>query len=279
MVTVSSSVTAYALIFHGSRDPRFHQAANALTRSFQEAFGAAKRPPEWALFNRESDYSSVTGLVSMQSGAMATEVVAALYLEGDLLPLAEQIIQLAQRLLATTALNRSLELVVLPVFLLPGVHVMEDVPAALEEARRSLPPSVQFHLTPHLGSHSGLQQLLVQQQRAYKADAWVLLAHGSHRLGGNQPVEALARTIRATTAYWSMPPGLQDRIEDLAQQGKRTIGILPYFLFAGATTDAIDQLVTRLAHQFPALQLTLAAPLQASFDLGACLVDLVRLKQ
>jgi sirohydrochlorin ferrochelatase len=54
-------------------------------------------------------------------------------------------------------------------------------------------------------------------------------------------------------------------VSELVKQGAAKIGILPYFLFPGGITDAIDDLVTQLRKQFPTTNLLLeGAMLQGS---------------
>jgi sirohydrochlorin ferrochelatase len=105
-------------------------------------------------------------------------------------------------------------------------------------------------------------------------EAWILMAHGSRRPGANAAIDVVADHLGAVSAYWLTPPSLQSRLEELQQTGCRTIGILPYFLFPGGTTDAIAEMLAQLSPQFPDLQLHLAAPLEASPELADLLIEL-----
>jgi len=42
-------------------------------------------------------------------------------------------------------------------FLLPGVHVMEDIPTEVAIAQQALDPELKIALQPHLGTHLGLR--------------------------------------------------------------------------------------------------------------------------
>lgn len=168
-------------------------------------------------------------------------------------------------------LNR---LQIVPLFLLPGVHVMEDIPVEVGLARQALNSSLTLDIRPHLGAHPGLRRLLANQMNAVSADAWILLSHGSRRPGGNQSVEALATQLGAVSAYWSVPPSLEMRVSALVDAGHRQIGILPYFLFAGGIMDAIAQAVEQLSQTFPTVNFKLAEPLAASAELADLIVDL-----
>ncbi len=210
------------------------------------------------------------------STVLATSpLVGTAVLELHPLPLHQQIQQFAEHAIAT---GHSLLLIV-PLFLLPGVHVLEDLPAAVAIAQSMLPPSFTLNVAPYLGSYpplqQQLQQLLMPSQTSAPDRQQILLSHGSRRPGGNAPVEAIAAELNASPAYWSTAPNLDTQVSSLMQQGCQQIEILPYFLFTGKITDAIAQLVADLATQFPQLSLHLAKPLGATPPLASLVVDLI----
>jgi sirohydrochlorin ferrochelatase len=153
--------------------------------------------------------------------------------------------------------------VILPLFLLPGVHVMDDIPREIELARKMIGDRVELKIAPYLGSYSNLDRLLIPHRQGLPSQS-ILLAHGSHRGGGNTIVEQLAQKLEMIAAYWSLAPSLADRVADLVEQGVTEIGILPYFLFPGGITDAIANLVAEFRLQFPATKLLLADPIGAN---------------
>lgn len=138
---------------------------------------------------------------------------------------------------------------IVPLFLLPGVHVVEDIPEQIAIAQSRI--EAKLHVLSHLGSHSGMVEVLAARFAQVDSDARILLSHGSRRSGGNAPVEEIATAIDAVSAYWSVEPKLATRIEEL--QDCEKIVILPYFLFSGGITDAIAESVKALQH--PGLQL------------------------
>jgi len=210
----------------------------------------------------------------------------------------------------------------LPLFLLPGVHVMEDIPAEVALAQANLGNSIVLSLQPHLGANPGLGKILAKQLSAVETDAkileasqsrtdnrsgsillpgitqseqdicatrtlhahttnlqqWnapkILLAHGSRRSGGNEPVKVVADQLGAVVAYWSMQPTLEEQVTTLADAGYQQLTIIPYFLFSGGITDAIAQMVVSSAQQFPQLQLRLGEPIGVSVELAKLIVDL-----
>ncbi|KAM3096444.1 sirohydrochlorin chelatase [Phormidesmis sp. 146-35] len=226
------SSSAYLLVSHGSRDPRPQAAMTQLATLIRQKIQA---PVETAT------------------------------LECSPLALHEQIQQFGQTLTPHSSIQ------IVPLFLLPGMHVMEDIPSQVKIAQRSHPGTIA--ISPHLGTHPGLKNLLTS--RLDSQSAHILLSHGSRRSGGNQSVEPLAKALNAVPAYWLVAPSLETRLQELASQGHAKVTILPYFLFPGGITDAIAQSVEQLSLQFPNLHLTLTAPLEVSDTLVNLLVDLI----
>ncbi len=273
---------AYLLVFHGSRDPRPEAAANVLAKHFLER-----------IQHVESKNLTKVGSFAPFGESLEPEppLVRTACLECGPLPLHQQIEQFGASLQAavmadavtnTDAISNTVNLpkiVVVPLFLLPGVHVMEDIPQAIALAQQTMGDRITIEMRPPLGSHRGLHRLVTERMAAEPMEAWILLAHGSRRPGANQPIEDLAEHLGAVTAYWSVPPSLESRLQTLMQLGIRKIAILPYFLFAGSITDAIAQMVAAIALQFPSLSLHLTAPLEASSALTDLLVDLAQHKE
>ena len=276
--------SAYLLLSHGSRDPRPQAAIDALAERFAQKIPYAGLQSlatgnEGAIAN---DHPSLTTAPLHATATIECEppLVGTAFLECHPLPLHQQIEQFSDRVKsATIASNGSAKpckIAILPLFLLPGVHVMDDIPQEMALAQQALGDAIELDLRPAIGSHSGLHRLVTECMAKQPVEAWIVLAHGSRRPNGNQPVEDLAEHLGTLTAYWSVPPSLESRLQELSQLGICQIGILPYFLFAGGITDAIAQAVETLSQQFPTLKLHLAPPLAASSELTDLLVDLAQ---
>lgn len=237
---VLSQSSAYLLVSHGSRDPRPQGAIAQLAERVQHKM------------------------------LSPSALVGSAVLECAPLPLHEQIQQFSQTAIAQNI--RHIQIV--PLFLIPGVHVMEDIPEQVKIAQQALKETVTIAISPHIGTHPGMENLLANRFAQHSADAYILMSHGSRRSGGNQPVETLASKLGAVSAYWSVAPKLESRLQELAQSGCQRVAILPYFLFAGGITDTIAQAVDQLSHQFPNLALDLAAPLEVSDRLADLVLDL-----
>jgi len=58
------------------------------------------------------------------------------------------------------------QVVVLPYFLAPGTHVVDDVPELISEARESH-PNVSFKVMPYLGGVDGIIDLILESARLH----------------------------------------------------------------------------------------------------------------
>ncbi|MBF2005078.1 sirohydrochlorin chelatase [Chlorogloeopsis fritschii PCC 9212] len=249
--------SAYLLVSHGSRDPRPEIAMQQLAKLVSN--------------KAQGNLSKVAG-VNVAFASMCETLVGTAYLELSPEPLHQQIINFARNSVATL---KETHLKIIPLFLMPGVHVMEDIPREVELAQQSLGQDILIELQPYLGSHSGLEQLWAKQFAGTTATAKIVLAHGSRRSGSLQPVEAIAKKLGAVTAYWAVAPSLESQVQQLIAAGYRQIAILPYFLFAGGITDAIAQATKKLQLHFPEVNFQLAEPLGASAELADLIWDLL----
>ncbi|MEA5604884.1 sirohydrochlorin chelatase [Nostoc sp. UHCC 0252] len=247
--------SAYLLVSHGSRDPRPEVAMEQLAKLVYHKYHNA--------LNSEH----LVGIAALEMSPQ---------------PLHEQIQQFAKSAFGDTCGGLRLRihsqnenrLKIVPLFLLPGVHVMTDIPAEVALAQQAVGQDIIIELQRHLGSHPNLEKLLAKQIATIKAEAWILLAHGSRRPGSKETVEAIAASLSAVDAYWAGPPSLESRVKELVAAGYREIAILPYFLFAGGITDAIAASVEELKLQFSAVNFQLAEPLGASAELAELVWDL-----
>lgn len=190
-------------------------------------------------------------------------------LEAKRLPLHRQIVEFSRRARAAGADRVQL----VPLFLLAGVHVMDDIPAEVEQARQEL-SDFTLETCPHLGSHPGIRGLLRHKLRTTASETLILLAHGSRRPGGNDSIDRLAQSLGGTAAFWAVPPSLESQVVHHMQNGVQRVAVLPYFLFAGSTTDAITHLTEELAERFPQMGFHLLPPLGPSPELARLVIDL-----
>ncbi|NJL47489.1 MAG: sirohydrochlorin chelatase [Leptolyngbyaceae cyanobacterium SM2_5_2] len=281
------SPTAYLLVFHGSRDPRPAQAAEYLAQfvrlqleSKPVGLTVAKSARPKGYVSPSSYFERLPMPLTSSSPIKANDpgdwpysaylpLVGTACLEAGALSLHEQIIEFGHRVSAAGV--RSIRIV--PLFLLKGIHVSEDIPAEVQLAQRAL-PTLTLRLCAHLGSHVGLEGLVRTKLQSTTADDWLLLAHGSRRIESNGAIQSLAESLGGTTAYWAVSPSLETQVIQLIQQGVQRLAILPYFLFTGPTTDAVTRRTEDLAERFPSISFHLLPPLGPSPELAHLVVDL-----
>lgn len=258
------SASACLLVTHGSRDPRPQIALDHLVKLMSA--------------------NPVGGGAAHQFSDRSKHLIAAAQLELAPEPLHQQILRFAQ-LAADRGKTR---VQILPLFLLAGVHVMEDIPAEVELARSRLKqhsdsmqpdlaiPDLAIDLLPHAGQHPDFWKLLINPVDEIGAPpaGKILLAHGSRREAANQPVTEIAAQLGAMPAFWSVAPDLETQVTNQLKQGCQEIQILPYFLFEGGITDAIEQQVQQFAQQFPYVRFHLAKPIGATQALADFLLTL-----
>lgn len=269
--------TAYLLISHGSRDSRPQKAIAKLTQLLYTQLET--QHATWIPTLNAAPILPIPDGARTTASAMVVNsswypLVGSATLELAETPLHEQIRQFASVALAQGCNKLQL----LPLFLLPGVHVMEDIPAEVALAKVSLGEAIKINQRPYLGSHPGLAKILAYQIAKVDADATILISHGTRRANGNESVKAVADELGAIVAYWSMTPTLEEQINILADTGHKQIAILPYFLFSGGITDAISQLVTRLKDQYSEIKLILCNPIGVSSELTDLIIDLIENK-
>lgn len=246
--------SAYLLVSHGSRDPRPQQAMNSLADLFCQRLGSRN-----SLWRRETPPAPEDWVGVMT----ATLELGPMSLSQQIVHAGEQAAQKGYR-----------QLQVVPLFLLSGTHVMDDIPQEVAIAQARLGDVIQVVLMPHLGAHPGIVRCVRSRLARFPQAAWILLAHGSRRPGANAPIETLATQIGAIAAYWMTPPQLEAQVQRLMEAGHLRLGVVPYFLFEGTTTDAIAHQMQDLARRYPDLTLHLAAPLGPDPDLADLLMDL-----
>lgn len=234
--------SACLLVTHGSRDPRHHSAAEQLRLR-----------------------------VAQQWMSQAVPIVGLAALELTPRPLWEQILNFVDDL-QSRGYDR---LQIVPVFLLPGTHVMEDIPRQVLLAQQRLQRGFDLVLCPYLGSHPHWQTWLNVQIQSMPIDRWILFSHGSRRISSQSPLQQLSQALAVDLAYWSISPSLVEQVETLIERGYSRIGIFPFILFPGGILDALQITSQQILNQYPHLSLTVLPALDARPELASLIVDLI----
>ncbi|BAU63618.1 cobalamin (vitamin B12) biosynthesis CbiX protein [Stanieria sp. NIES-3757] len=261
---------SYLLIAHGSRDQRQHLALTKLTDLLSQQLATNAILDRGKYLGSNSVITRTQKIVILEKPHLPLVDYACL--EFSPLSLAESIVNFARR---SQQLGYR-QVVLLPLFLLPGIHVTVDLPTQVNQAQQILAGQISLNLCSYLGSYAKMFDLLRYKFDKFNTqarDGKILLAHGSRYKRGNEACQLLAERLQATIAYWSIAPNLAESVAQLAQQGKQNLVILPYFLFPGKITDAIAIQVEQLQQDFPEVNLILDQPLGATVELANLILE------
>ena len=254
--------TAYLLVYHGSRDPRPQKEMAWLGAEVQDKLTARSM-----LTKKNSERTAVLTKPPQPLVHTAALELAPLSLEATIAQLVPQL-----------EANGISHLQIIPLFLLAGVHVREDIPAAVENAKLMVGDTVTMTISPYLGRSPFLaQKLQASFSNDRKQFAKIIISHGSRRSGGNTAIEALGKQLGVNTAYWSVSPTLSEKVKALVHKGESNIEIIPYFLFPGGITDAIKLQVESLQMQFPTVGFYFGNPLSSRLSLADLIINEITL--
>ncbi|MEO1134552.1 MAG: CbiX/SirB N-terminal domain-containing protein, partial [Cyanobacteria bacterium J06639_1] len=164
--------------------------------------------------------------------------------------LAEQLSQLVEVRMATEHLAESpsakRHAIALPVFMGAGVHVSEDIPAAIAAVCQQY-PAFEIQTLPPLGRAPELADVLSDRCMAHPdVEAWIVWGHGSRLpamakglVRTRQQLAARLPNRPVDLAFWSQSPNWQDAVEALVHQGYERVGIVPCFWFAGGLVERL----------------------------------------
>ncbi|MGD1928167.1 MAG: sirohydrochlorin chelatase [Leptolyngbyaceae cyanobacterium] len=279
--------TAYLLVSHGSSDPRHQAGLNRLaqaTRPYLTRSLAAEPPSVAAILRGQSSLNSTwpqpsaswpldalaSSSLQFTESSQDAPIIGVATLEAHKVSLAQQIAVFAQNVWS----QGMRQVVIVPLFLLAGIHVKEDLPQEIAAAEAQLPARLQLTCAPYLGGAGDFKHYVSQRLARVEADQCILLAHGSRRPAGNRAIQKLGAIFDTDVAFWSVPPDLETQVANSMQRGYRRIAIAPFFLFPGSITDVITRRTEALAEAFPKLSLRLLSPLGISADLGQVVADL-----
>ncbi|MEM7772861.1 MAG: CbiX/SirB N-terminal domain-containing protein [Cyanobacteria bacterium P01_A01_bin.37] len=242
---------AYFFVYHGSRDTRSALSAQRLAQRIVQALTVSQVSPS-KNGDKDTAFAHPDNIV-FRVGALELATT----------PLHEQIAEFGHHI----ARRGMTVMAVLPLFLLAGAHVRDDVPEAVALAQQMLGSSVQLVLRSHVGNHPRIADWLDNQlpttQNPTIQTMRIFVSHGSKKIGGNQVTEAIAHQLGAITAYWSLSPSLEQCLDDLSAEFKtgapQSITIIPYFLFSGKITDAIAHVVEQYRHQYSTVHFHVAS--------------------
>ena len=165
------------------------------------------------------------------------------------------------------AARNSGRVLVLPLILNAAGHVRQDIPSAIQRARKRH-PDVQFLYAPHLAVSDPLLRILKRflRQAMLQLDVpdprttgVVLLGRGSSDRLANGDVARMARWLweigdheRVDLAFTGVTfPRLEKVVRDQVALGMMQIVVMPYYLFTGTLIKRIGRQMENLAAQYP----------------------------
>jgi sirohydrochlorin ferrochelatase len=160
---------------------------------------------------------------------------------------------------------------VLPLFLFAAGHVKDDVPRALEAARRAF-PRVRFEAARPLGVHRVMVEIALGRARAAlspeeaRATALVAVGRGASDPDANGDFCKLVRLVREGGGFAHAEPCFiaitEPRFAPVAERAALSahgrVLVLPYFLFDGLLVEQLGQEVRTFAARHPAVDVRLA---------------------
>jgi sirohydrochlorin cobaltochelatase len=219
----------------------------------------------------------IVGHGSREPGANAEfeRVVAAYRERRPELRVAHGYVELAQPALrdALGGLCAEVEdVLVLPLFLFAAGHVKNDIPLALDQARRDH-PRARLTASPALGVHPTLVQLAFERVRPAVAaardpgkTAVIVVGRGSSAPDANADFYKLVRLISEGRGLGAVQPcfigiarpRFEETVELVARSRPERIIVLPYFLFGGRLIDKLRALCAEFSARNPWIPLEIA---------------------
>ena len=250
--------SAYLLVIHGSRNRKSLDAAARLKQLLFEELQSLNPLSQQNYLKSSFSGIKIETVGNLSSSQIPLIDVAALELAP--LSLSKSLINFAVK-----AGDRGFKRVlVVPLFLVPGVHVTEDIPTEISLAMKQIDNKVTIELSPYLGKYSEIMELLDRKFSELSAETRILVAHGSRSFGASKYYLNLRDRAKAEIAYWSMNPSLSQQVKAQIACGRKNIAIVPYFLFPGKITEAIAEEVSVLQKEHPEVKLVLGKPLGAT---------------
>lgn len=250
--------SAYLLVIHGSRNRKTQTAASKLKQMLIAELQSKDRLHQLNYSTSSVPWSESKTVKIDRSLQNPLIDVAALELAS--LPLSENIVNFAEK----AYYLGFKKIKIIPLFLIPGVHVTEDIPTEIARAIKQINNQVTIELSPYLGKYSEMALLLAKKFSDLPAKTRILIAHGSRLPGVAERYQSLTRQLNAMIAYWSTTPNLSQQVKAQIAAGQQKIAILPYFLFPGKITEAIAEQISELQLEHPEAELILGEPLGAT---------------
>lgn len=170
--------------------------------------------------------------------------------------------------------ERSDEIVVAPLCLLPAAHVKNDIPLAIAALQQEF-PRVKVTAAQPLGIHDSLVRFWAEQPSLSKIpeaerDDWILLCvgRGSSDVDANSSFYKIARLIAEAIGISNMIPAfvgitwprVEEALNMIARQRPKGVLMLPYFLFQGTLVHKLNATLAAFQTRYPWISLIALEP-------------------
>lgn len=140
---------------------------------------------------------------------------------------------------------------IIPVFLLPGVHANQDIPALIDQAKK-LYSTCLFYYGEPLGCDDVMVSILRERLEKCgfsggEAEVVLLVGHGSREPAASDEFERLAGQLsealnkETKVAYLTTAPFYEERVQEMLAKGISKVYILPFLLFSGGFTRKMEK--------------------------------------
>lgn len=154
-------------------------------------------------------------------------------------------------------------IIIIPVFLLPGIHVVEDIPSIIEEKKRANPRITFYYGTAFQDAHDLIEDTAVRILQKIdvpkQTQAAVIVSHGSENPQSKEVFERLVRLLEQKVkpmqlfpAYLkSSQPSFEQQLSYVQEKGYAKILVVPHFFdFSKFTSEIRSRLATLQSDRF-----------------------------
>ncbi|GGM25987.1 cobalamin biosynthesis protein CbiX [Paraliobacillus quinghaiensis] len=154
------------------------------------------------------------------------------------------------------------EIILMPVFLLPGVHVIKDIPEQVHSAQLTY-PDVTIHIGEPLAASSQLitdtaDRIFNKKIETKEKQAVLLVSHGSRYKEASETfqlfTEQLQKELKDISVYDSYlktsEPSFKAKLEELVKTDYQVIYVVPHFFSINSFPEKIEQTVTAFQQMF-----------------------------
>ena len=181
------------------------------------------------------------------------------------------------------------KIILMPVFLLPGVHVIKDIPEQVNSAQLIF-PEVSIRISDPLAASNQLvvdtaERIADKQIDTKKKQAVLLVSHGSRYKEASETFqllkEELQNELEDITVYDSYlktsEPSFENKLEQLATTDYQVIYVVPHFFSIGSFPEKIEQTVTSFQQKYKETSIVFIDPIHFNKNIHSTIQNNVKM--